>query len=213
MDSAGNNSDSAFLDIATNLLAVLMIITVISMVTAQRASHSARDTQAVDEPTLKVNPRQRDRFPPFSQFYFVIDGRIAPLDLAPIGARLLADPETFTGAVALGHYRWLPEPITPRDIDTYQLQFSLDPAAVSAHIPEFSRASLADLIAELEAVYASERRAPVFIVYPSGMDVFAEIYPALSTAALRFRWFTRNRGATLLFARHPSQFTEFGTYW
>ena len=208
-----SQGDAAFLDIAANLLAIILIVTVFSLLTIQRHTHSAADPDAVTDPPLPFDPPQRDLFPPFSRFFFVFDDRIAAWDQKPVVAGLMDQSRTFTATIPQGRYQWLAEPLTPRDIDTYRLNFFIDREALLQNTPAFDAAAATALTAELSAQYAEKRMAPVFIVYPSGMDTFAGLYPLLEQARLRFRWFALAENAPLYLGRYPAQFTDYGVYW
>lgn len=205
---ADNPTDSAFLDIAANLLAIILIITLFSLVTVQHHTHSSTQADAVQDPLLRFVEPQRDLFPPFSQFFFVLEDRIVAWDQAAI----IAASSTQSVTTEQGRFQWLAEPLTPRDIDTYALNFFPDRQSLLQSTPPFSTI-MDTFIAELNQNYADSRTAPVFIVYPSGMETFAEFYPRLQDAQLRFRWFARPEGAPLYIGRHPAQFTDYGIYW
>lgn len=91
--------------------------------------------------------------------------------------------------------------------------FFLDHAAVLAQEPPFAEAMADHLIAELIQADRTARTAPVFIVYPNGMETFTPLYERLQNAGLRFRWFARRADEPLYLGRHPAQFTDHAIYW
>lgn len=206
-------TNSAFLDIATNLLAVILIVTLFSLVAVQHKTHSSTHPAAQPHPTLRFVEPQRDLFPPFSTFFFVTADRIVRWDQAAVIEALQANPQSLSGVTPQGRYEWLPEVLTTRDIDTFQIHFFLDHAAALAREPPFSDAMADRLIADLIQAYQIARTAPVFIIYPTGMETFTPLYARLQDAGLRFRWFTRRADEPLYLGRSPAQFTDYAIYW
>ncbi|MDZ7621104.1 MAG: hypothetical protein U5O69_01200 [Candidatus Competibacteraceae bacterium] len=203
----------AFLDIAANLLAVILIVTLFSLVSFQHKTHSSVHPDARPFATPRFVEPQRDLFPPFSSFFFVVEDRVARWDQDAVLAALRAAPRTFSGKTRQGRYEWLPEPLVTRDIDTYQIRFFLDVPAVLAQEPAFTATMLERQIAELARDYAAHRTAPVFLVYPSGMETFVPLYEGVRNAGLRFRWFALRPDEPLFLGRHPAQFTDHAIYW
>ncbi|KAB2930810.1 MAG: hypothetical protein F9K25_08710 [Candidatus Contendobacter sp.] len=206
-------TNSAFLDIATNLLAVILIVTLFSLVAVQHKTHSSTHPAAQPNPTLRFVEPQRDLFPPFSTFFFVTSDRVARWDQTAVIDALLANPQSLSGTTPQGRYEWLPEVLITRDIDTFQINFFLDHPAVLNQEPPFSETMADRLIADLTQTYQNARTAPVFIVYPSGMETFTLLYARLQNAGLRFRWFARRADEPLYLGRHPAQFTDHAIYW
>lgn len=211
MDS--NEADSAFLDIAANLLAVILIVTMFSLLATPPRPHSASEPDAMPDPSLPFQTPRRELFPPFSRFYFVLEGRVIRWDEDAVLTALLADATQSAGTVAQGSYRWKPERLPLRDIDAYTLTFQPDPAALQTQETPLTAARAAELATQFAQDYAQTRTAPVFIVYPSGMEAFAQLYPLLEQARLRLRWFAFAEGKPLDIGRFPQQFTDYGIYW
>ena len=206
---AHNQTDSAFLDIAANMLAIILIITLFSLVTVQHHTHSSTQADAIQDPPLRFVEPQRDLFPPFSRFFFVVEDRVVAWDQSAIIDTLST---SGSGTTEQGRFRWLAEPLTPRDIDTYALNFFPERQRLLDQ-PALSSNSMDAFVSTLSQDYVGSHLAPVFIVYPSGMEIFAQLYPQLQDAQLRFRWFARNEGAPLYIGRHPAQFTDYAIYW
>ncbi|MEY6432282.1 hypothetical protein ABC977_07640 [Thioalkalicoccus limnaeus] len=206
-------ANEALLDLATNLLAVILIVTLFSLISVphrQQGSPHPAARSIVAEPF--VEPR-RDLFPPFSRFYFVVGDRVVRWDQEAVVTARLAEPRRLTGTTHQGRFEWLPEPLVTRDIDTFQMRFFVDAAAVSAHEPPFTESAAARLLLDLLEGHAVERTAPVFIVYPDGLETFARFYDSLRASGIRFRWFTHQPGEPLFLGRHPAQFTHHAIYW
>jgi hypothetical protein len=213
MDPDSETTDSAFLDIAANLLAIILIMTVFSLAAARHHTHSSTHPAARPQPAVRFIEPQRDLFPPFSSFFFVTGDRVVPWDQAAVLAALQNAPRALTGTTAQGRYEWLPEPLVTRDIDTFQLKFFVDRAAVLAAEPALTDTQAQILIARLIHDEQTSRTAPVFIVYPDGMETFVRLYALLQDRGLRFRWFARNADEPLFLGRHPGQFTDHAIYW
>lgn len=206
-------AQGAFLDIATNLLAILLIVTLFSLVGARQSSEGASQAQARPSAGARFVEPRRDLFPPFSRFYFVIGDRVVRWDQEALVAVLAAAPETRSGTTGQGRFEWLPEPLVTRDIDTFQLRFIPDRRAILEREPPWTTEHGERLLAELTRESASGQVAPVFIVHPDGMETFVPLYERLQAAGLRFRWFAQRPDEPLLLGRHPAQFTHHGSYW
>lgn len=215
MENNDHVTDSAFLDIAANLLAIIMIVTVFSLAAVRHQTYSSTHPAAQWRPTLRFVEPQRDLFPPFSTFFFVIADKVVRWDQHAVIEALHHNPRAFSGMTAQGRYEWLPEPLITRDIDTFQIKFFVDYAAIQTQTgePTFDETLIPTLIANLISEYRQSRTAPVFIVYPSGMETFVTLYTRLQDAGLRFRWFARNADEPLFLGRHPEQFTDYAIYW
>lgn len=198
------------MDIAANLLGVILIVTVYALL-ASPPHPDRSDTMA--DPTLPFLKPQRDLFPPFSSFYFALAGRVVRWDDDAVLAGLVVDPASTSGNTDQGHYRWQPETVPLRDIDTYSLSFQPERAAIERREPPLDSAHADALIAAIVQDFARSRRAPVFVVYPSGMDAFAILHPLLEEAGLRFRWFAFAEQRPLEVGRYPQQFLDYGIYW
>ena len=208
-----DSGQGAFLDIATNLLAIILIVTLFSLVSMRHATQTAAHPAArpVSSPRF-VEPR-RELFPPFSRFFFVVSGRVVRWDQESVVAALIAAPDALFGTTAQGRFEWLPEPLVTRDIDTFQIRFFLDTPAILAQEPPWSEDATARLVSDLVAADTSSRIAPVFIVHPAGMETFVPLHERLQAAGLRFRWFAQKSDEPLRLGRHPEQFTAHAIYW
>lgn len=201
-------SGTAFLDLASNLLAVVMIVTLFALLTVRDAARVVDDPLPQLDPALPFSTPQRRLFPPFSRFHLVMDGTIRLWQEDAIIQQLLDDPNRFNSQVAGGRYHWQGDQRGGRDLDSYRLRFwpEADEGEGEPQVQE-------SLLADLRRDYRERRAAPVFVVYPSGMDAFAGLYPALEDSGLPFRWFTLEEGEPLHVGRFPGQFLDYGIYW
>lgn len=200
--------DTAFMDLASNLLAVVMIVTLFSLLSLQSASREFDDPRPQErDPTVDFRTPQRWLFPPLAAFYLVLEDQVRPWAADPIIAQLRDDPRRYNGRVPGGRYNWQGDERGSRDVDVYRLSFWPDPQAMIPNLDDTA------LLQQLTEEYQHRRRAPVFVVYPSGMDAFARLYPQLEASTLPFRWFTRPEGEPLTVGRTPNQFLDHGIYW
>lgn len=204
---------SAFLDIATNLLAILLIVTLFALAAPRQRDEGASQLPARPSAGPRFIEPRRDLFPPFSRFYFVIADRVTVWDQEAVVAALAAAPDTRSGRTWQGRFDWLPELLVTRDIDSFQVQFWLDRDAILTQSPPWSAEQTERLVVELGRAASSDRIAPVFIVHPDGMETFVPLYEGLQATGQRFRWFTQRPDEPLLIGRHVAQFTHYGLYW
>jgi hypothetical protein len=204
---------SAFLDIATNLLAILLIVTLFALAAPRQRDEGASQLPARPSAGPRFVEPQRERFPPFSRFYFVLADRVVVWDQNAVVAALATAPNTRSGTIWQGRFAWRSEPLVTRDIDTFQLEFWLDRDAILTQSLPWSVEQTERLVVELARDDASDRIAPVFIVHPDGMETFVPLYQGLQATGQRFRWFTQRPDEPLLIGRHIAQFTHYGLYW
>lgn len=205
-------TDSAFLDIATNLLAVMLILTLFALIGGRPHSNPAAHPLAPVQSEPRFDEPQRDLFPPFSRFYFVLADHIHPWDQAAVLEDLAARPEARSGQTWQGRYEWHSDPLVTRDIDSFRLRFFVDPDALAKSPPALACDDSAALIKELLQAQQAHTAA-VFIVLPEGMEVFARLYPLLRERALAFRWFAQDAAKPLVIGRDTTQFTHYVSYW
>lgn len=209
MVESSEQSDSAFLDVATNTLAALLIVTMLSLVTTQRQKHLSTTPEAQSHTSLAFMEPQRPLVPPWNSYFFVVEDRVVRWDLEAVVRALLSAPEVSTGGTRQGTYRLLGEPLTPHDIDTFDLDFACDRHALLADHPPLSASAEEAFLATLRRDYAALNTVPTFVVYASGMERFATLYPHLEQAGLRFRWVALHEGEPLRLSRQPWMFTSY----
>lgn len=214
---ATESSDSAFLDLATNLLAVILIVTLFALIGASSHSNTGAYPLAQMHSEPRFNEPRRALFPPFSDFYFVLADHILLWDQDAVLDDLAQRSAARAGHTWQGRYEWQPDHLITRDIDGFRLRFFLNPNALeqqaaAKQTPVFARHDT-DLLLNTLMQAREQHRAPVFLVLPEGMDLFAALYPALHERGVRFRWFAQNPEQPLLIGRDPAQFTHHVSYW
>ncbi|MGQ9660676.1 MAG: hypothetical protein ACUVT0_11520 [Thermochromatium sp.] len=204
---------SALLDIATNLLAILLIVTLFALAAPRQSTEGASQLPAQSSTRPRFVEPRRELFPPFSRFYFVLADRVLVWDQEAVVAALAGAPDTRSGTTWQGRFVWRPEPLVTRDLDTFQLEFWPDRAALLGQSSPWHAEQTTQLVDELTQEAARDRIAPVFIVYPDGLETFVPIYERLQATGQRFRWFSQPPDEPLLIGRQVTQFTHYGLYW
>jgi hypothetical protein len=198
-DQAGAGEDAGFVDIATNLLAAVLIVTVLVVVASPRlgTSEASEGLRLLDPP--------REVLPPLSEIHLLQDDRIAWLDLAPIGEALLAPGRPRSGRIEMGEFRLQSQPWVGRDPDAYDLRLRPDPRWV-ATAPRLEPAALA---AGLASRQGASTPVPLFMVRPSAMDGFAELHARLLAAGVRFRFVPVPEAEELRLFRDETMFSAY----
>lgn len=202
-------TDSAFLDVAANTLAILIMITMFALITVQRTIDGSDHAAAVEDPPMPFVARNHQLFQPFSEYWFVLgDGLVRWNQEALVDA--LDKAGLFSGAVATeqGLGQLEAAGIVFHDLDSFSVTFhpDLDHLRASAVAPEPAHGT-PGLVEVLVQRYRDGRRAPVFLVYAEGMDVFAQLFDELNGRGIRMRWFPWRAEDPLTVVRNVSQFT------
>lgn len=204
----GDTPDAGFLDVATNVLAVIVIVTMFALPTVEIGTSKRSDPRFDEAPglALRIQPSPPER--PFLDYYFVFDGVIVRWEQDRYVARLasagLRDPVALPG----GTLR-VSVAAEPRDPDSFTASFIPDLPALAA-----SAAALTPETVDSTASAILERReargtAPNFIVYPSGMDAFGMLYRRLRETPLWLRWFLWEEEVPLKIERRARHFAAF----
>ena len=72
MIEASYQSDSAFLDVAANTLAVLLIVTMLTLWMKQRQTHLLTTPEALQDASIAFVEPQRHLVPPWNSYFFVV---------------------------------------------------------------------------------------------------------------------------------------------
>lgn len=213
MDEDFDSAGSGFLDIATNTLAVVMIVTMFSLLTVRPQSYASKDPSAILDPPLRFHAPTSQLFRPFTTYYFVFENRVVPWDQESFVEALFAGGpgvETVTGPQ--GRVRLQGGAATARDVDEFQALFLPDFEAMAAQAAVWDDAATGPWLEGLSRAVQTNN-APTFIVYRSGMDLFARLYPRLRDWGIRFRWYAWQDKEPLKIVRRVSEFTSFRFLW
>jgi hypothetical protein len=209
---------SAFVDVVSNTLMLVLVLTLLLVVAGLRVAGAPWSEPQAAAPEMQSS--RRELFPPWSRYYLVFDDYVVPLDLGAVAERLAADTLPADGRMRLaqGTVQWsdrradyadrLAVQLPVGDVDAYTLLLEPDFAAIAAAQEPFPIAEAPARIAAWAADERQHRRVPGFFVYASGMNLFAELYPELQAASLRFRWTTLKESEPIRLYRSEAQFTS-----
>jgi len=204
----------AFVDIVSNTLGVLIVLTLVAFVWAGSAFESS--TSHGEQVPLRFQASQKPGLAPWTRFYLVRDGQVLRWDIEALAdivasgglteGRFDATADTPQGRLSFETYH-----SDGDDIDAYQLSFTPNAEQVTAakRLPD-DDAILAD---QLAADARKQRIQPSFLVYQSGMDRFSRLHGLLIERAVRFRWVPIEDGGQLGLYRDRTQFLDPSVRW
>ena len=213
-DDYEQDGQEAFVDIVSNTLGVLIVLTLVAFVWAGSAFESST-TQGEQVP-LRFQASQKSGLAPWTRFYLVRDGQVLSWDIEALAdiiasggltpGRFDATADTPQGRLTFETYQ-----SDGDDIDAYQLSFipSVEKDADAKRLPE-------DDVALANRLAADSRRRrvrPSFLVYQSGMDRFSRLHGLLIERAVRFRWVPVEDGGSLGLYRDRTQFLDPSVRW
>ena len=199
---------ASFLDIATNTLAIVMIVTMFALLTVKSETAPQRDPRFSEEPglALRVQPPLAER--PFLDYYFVFDGRIVRWQQERYVAELISNGLRQTIALPGGKLR-LSAVMEPRDPDSFSASFAPDFPALASQATPLTPDTLETVAAGIMDRSDNLGLAPNFVVYPSGMDAFEGLYRQLRAEPIWMRWFLWSEDMPLKIERRVAHFTSF----
>lgn len=214
IETGTDGDDSGFLDVATNTLAIIIIVTVFSLAVVRETIPTSPEPDAVLDPPLIYRVGERTPFPPPSIFVLFVDARTLRLDGDGIVMQLLDKPPgpVMRETVSQGRIDFMPLSASGYDVDIYQFAFTPDPTYI-ATLPPFDPAQAAAFVDDVEQTWRTSGHAPTFLVYPSGMDAFAAAHAALEQRAMPWRWVLIQEGQPIRLERSSRGFRSFTTYW
>ena len=212
MNETSNNTDNAFLDVAANTLAVIMIVCLFAFFVVER--HQERSQEPIQDTEVDT-PFQEplwSAFPPWNRYYIVDNGNIRLWNLDAFAEDYAArPPASRRGKTKTPHgtYQVKTLPIVLRDLDTYYLDFwpQRDPAVPSRPLSDAEPYDA--LLASLVQAFDENRLVPTFFVYPKGMDIFDGLYSRLTKASARFRWIALKDSEPIRLYRQHSMFRDY----
>ncbi|WP_089718569.1 hypothetical protein [Candidatus Entotheonella palauensis] len=214
MNDEFESAESGFLDIASNTLAVVLIVTMISLLSIRSHTRASTDPRAVVDPTVEFRQLSSTLFGPFSTYFFVLEDRLVQWDQEGFVADLLErGPQGKTLVRAQGRLRLKGGATTPRDVNGFEAIFYLDPQGMLTDQAEWDEAQETAWLQQLVQSYERDHIAPTFIVYRSGMNRFARLYPQLRESGVRFRWYAWRDRDVFRLTRRVSDFTRFRFLW
>ena len=199
---------ASFLDIATNTLAIVMIVTMFALLTVKSETAVQRDPRFNERPalTLRMQPSLAER--PFLDYYLVFDGRIVRWQQERYVAELISSGLRQTITLPGGKLR-VTAVMEPRDPDSFSASFAPDFPALAAQATLLTSATLKAVTEGIVDRQNAEGLAPNFVVYPSGMDAFEVLYRSLREEPIWMRWFLWSEDIPLKIERRVAHFTSF----
>ena len=203
-----DTNDAGFLDIATNTLAIVMIVTMFALLTARPQTSAQRDPRFEEVPrlALRVQPPLAER--PFLDYYFVFDGRIVRWEQERYVDELIAGGLRETVALPGGKLR-VSAAMEPRDPDSFSATFVPDWPALAEGAIRLDSEAVEAVAAGIVDRLKSRSLAPNFVVFPSGMDAFETLYRRLRDERIWLRWFLWPDNVPLKIERRVAHFTSF----
>ena len=204
----------AFTDIISNALAVLILLTLLSLMLSgevyKKSLHEATD----DADTMEVRMLRRDLIPLRSSYYVVVDNRIVRWPVAEIAAYLLNNPDAESGNHALCEFLFVDyagfigKGKMLRDSNCFSLSFKPNLEFIASEYPETDSKVIETLATTIKKEYFDENVAPLFFVYPSGIDVFVLLHKAINSNNVRMRWRPASEGKKISIYRSQEQFND-----
>ncbi|MCY4514049.1 MAG: hypothetical protein OXC69_02765 [Candidatus Tectomicrobia bacterium] len=199
---------ASFLDIATNTLAIVMIVTMFALLTVESETAVQRDPRFNEQPllALRIQPPLTER--PFLDYYLVFDGRIIRWEQERYVAELISSGLGQTIALPGGKLR-VTAVMEPRDPDSFSASFAPDFSTLVEKATPLTSDTLEAVTDGIVDRRNTAGLAPNFIVYPSGMDGFELLYRSLREEPIWMRWFLWSEDAPLKIERRVAHFTRF----
>jgi len=199
---------ASFLDIATNTLAIVMIVTMFALLTVQSETAVQRDPRFSEEPSLALRTQPPLAERPFLDYYLVFDGRIVRWQQERYVAELMSKGLRQTIALPTGKLR-LTAVMEPRDPDSFSASYAPDFQALAAQSTPLTSDALEAVIEVIVDRHNAAGMAPNFVVYPSGIDAFEGLYRSLREEPIWMRWFLWSEEIPLKIERRVAHFTSF----
>jgi hypothetical protein len=204
----------AFIDIISNTLGVLILLTLLSVILSGKISEIKSKIQPSDHLTIDFNMPKRNLFLPNSSYYIAISDQIVHWQVDEIAYFLLKNPDKAVGKIPTGEFVFLDmagyteEKTIPTDIDSYKLFFTPNRKTIKNQ-SVMSKEDINALFASLKIDYIKNNIVPLFFVYPSGINIFAKLHDKIINSDIRMRWRPAAMGNDIAIYRSKEQFQDF----
>jgi len=202
----------AFIDIISNTLGVLILITLLSIILSGELSETEVELKPADRLTIDIHPPRRDLFLSKSNYYIAINQHIVPWPVEAIGKMLLEQRDLSAGSIDIGEFLFLDYTeygdrpgYLPADADCYNLSLTPDPKAIVKLPPP----DIDTLAAKIGNDYREKHIIPLFFVYPSGMNIFSKIHRRLAEGNIRLRWVPTSEKKDVNIYRLRHQYSDY----
>jgi len=209
-----DNNETGFLDVAANTLAVILIVTVFAIQQIQQQTPFRVDPYAKETPPLSFPVTAPRIFPPYSKYFLIFDDGIVSWNqdeaVRQLHEQTFRKPVHADGVVVIS-----PASFEGRDIDSYRVTWTPDFEQLRKRLQPIDDETAKTLVAQLEAMYDDGNISPTFLVFASGMNAFARLYPHLidPTRGLHWRWYNWKQGQPVVISRSYRNFATLGNAW
>jgi len=193
-----NATSSSFIDAIANALGVLIIVTLLLVLLSQYFAHKQehQDKDVVNGQRTKVEHGRDMRIGtlcrktiirPWSKEYIVLSDRVVPLNKKAISEAFIMESRKNFGEISEGEWTIFLRKNIDRDIDTFELEFVPNSKAIETKYPVWLTPELETKVDEELLAGLHANSILFFFVYPSGMELFASLYPHLIQQSVLFQ--------------------------
>lgn len=209
---AETDSDLAFVDVAANALAMIILALLFVVILSTQPPHIGEPDDAAVDTSLTFPPRLDPTFGPFNEYYIIVPEGLVPLDLnAP--AQALFQGKTSHGSALAKTTMFVPR-IGRRDYDEFNAIITPVYKALPEHAEALNEALVSEVLSELDQGFKQRREVATFFVTADAIDVFAPLYWGLRDQGLPLRWRLVERGKPLPpLSRKPENFERAARRW
>lgn len=204
------DTDSGFVDVAANALAIVILITMIALLLAAIPIERGEETMEVPPP-LQFPVALDPTLPPLNGYWYAGESGLTRIDLTAAAQGIAAGERKVE--TTIGDFYFQNDRSSYRDLDEYRLDYRPNLRGIADAAELINDALRPDWVARFAAEFEAERRVPTFFVDPAAYPEFAALYHALRDEGLAFRWRPIKVGQNAVLARRASQFETGSTTW
>lgn len=210
----GQQTDQAFLDIAANTLAVIIIVTVFALAVTRDDRPATLHPDAVREPPIVFRAGRTSPLPRVSRIVILSRGRLFELDTEEVVAALLDRPDPLRGELDLtqGRVAFVHLKLAGSDANLYDFRFRPGEDYV-AQLPPLREEHIEELLARWRNDWSANGIATSVVVFESALAAFEPLHERLLALDLPWRWVVKADGTPVVIRRTPSGFRSLTTYW
>jgi hypothetical protein len=197
-------TDQAFVDIISNTLGILILITLLTIIISGQISNVDISNKKIGKDKLSVNEPIKPIFKKKTSVYVSLENNIVKLSLDEAGEFLIKHPNKTIYDASIGRMEFMDfadlgenKPRMHRDIDCYDFKIKIDKKKFDA----LPKTVIDQLFQQIKQDYGSEEFIPLFFVYSSGIEAFSQLHKRLMTHNIPYRW-VPTRNTITLFRSH-----------
>ncbi len=200
--------ETSFVDVGTNVLAIMMIVTMFALLTMRTETAVPHDPRFTEEPVfaLRTQPTLTER--PFHHYYLVLEGGIVRWQQERYVEQLLVEDLGKTIELPQGKLR-VSFPDEPRDPDSFTASFFPDFPALAEVAEPLTEETAGEIASGIVERWDDGGWVPNFVVFPSGMEAFATLYAGLREESIWLRWFLQAKDEPIKIERRAKYFDYF----